>query len=713
MELFEVCSEINDLLIARRDVEARGQLITLLDYHVRHRLEYTPLLNAIIRETGLYPYVKPDTAAWQERFVYEAFKVEAGDDEPRTLHKEQSTILKRLLEGESIAVSAPTSFGKTFIIDAFISIRRPQNVVIIVPTIALMDEVRRRLFRKFGATYKVITTTDATLGERNLFVFPQERAVAYLDQLETIDLLVVDEFYKASSAFDRERSPALLKAILHLQRIAKQRYFLAPNIRNLIESPFTKGMDFVDKLDFSTVVLREHHLYEGLHGDEAAKGRELLRILSAGKRKTLIYAASYTEISKVTAILVADTPAKQSPLLTQFSEWLGESYGPHWILTKLVTRGAGVHNGQIHRALSQIQLRLFEEEDGLDTIVSTSSIIEGVNTCAESVVLWKNRKGGKGNPYLDAFTYRNIIGRGGRMFKYFVGQVYLLEKPPESRETQLEIEFPDNILGGLDEEVHRESLSDDQITKIISFRERMIEILGDEFVRLYRGPSSFQTSDSDLILKIAEDMAGDPSKWNGLNYLNSANTAYWERHLYNIIGLQPGGWDIEYRKFVRFVRVLSKNWEWDLPRILRTLETIEVDVDLFFKLERNVSFKMASLLHDVNEIQKAIFNNGVDVSGFVSKLAHAFLPSVVYQLEEFGLPRMIARKIHNSGVIDFEREWPEINAVLEALRRIGRQSVIRKSSLSSFETYVVNYFFDGIEFQSPAPGEGSGARNDL
>lgn len=235
MDVFEKCSEINGLLENRKESEARDVLISVLDYHKRQKLEYSECLNYLIREAGLYPYLDVKTASWQERFVFEAFKVESGEDETLTLHREQSNVLRMLLGGESLAVSAPTSFGKTFIVDAFIAIKQPRNVMIIVPTIALMDEVRRRIYRKFGTKYKIITTTDATLGERNLLVFPQERAAAYAEVLTSIDLLVIDEFYKASSAFDQDRSPSLLKAILKLRRISKQRYFLAPNIRRLGE----------------------------------------------------------------------------------------------------------------------------------------------------------------------------------------------------------------------------------------------------------------------------------------------------------------------------------------------------------------------------------------------------------------------------------------------------------------------------------------------
>jgi reverse gyrase len=49
------------------------------------------------------------------------------------------------MSGKNLAIIAPTSFGKSFIIDAFIALKQPKNTAIIVPTIALTDETRRRL----------------------------------------------------------------------------------------------------------------------------------------------------------------------------------------------------------------------------------------------------------------------------------------------------------------------------------------------------------------------------------------------------------------------------------------------------------------------------------------------------------------------------------------------------------------------------------------
>ena len=228
-EVFDICYNINELILNSQMDTARTEVIKLLDRLNREGKEYSPMVNHFIREVGLFPYIDKNTASWQEQAVFEAYKTDLGGGEQKTLHSAQSRVLKRLLAGDNIALSAPTSFGKSFIIDAFISIRKPDNVVIIVPTIALADETRRRIEHKFSEMYKIITTTDATLRERNILILPQERSFAYVGKFESIDMLIVDEFYKASSSFDDSRSTSLLSAMIELGKIAKQKYYLAPN----------------------------------------------------------------------------------------------------------------------------------------------------------------------------------------------------------------------------------------------------------------------------------------------------------------------------------------------------------------------------------------------------------------------------------------------------------------------------------------------------
>lgn len=696
MEIFEECAAINDLLQAENGTEARNRLIRLLDQHVREETPYSPLVNHLIRDSGLFPYLDPDTSSWQDRFVYESFKVDIGLEAPVTLHSEQSLVLKHLLDGTNLAVSAPTSFGKSLIIDAYIAIRKPTNVLILVPTIALTDETRRRLSRKFSAQYKIVTTVDVELGERNILIFPQERAIHYCDKLEKLDLLVVDEFYKASQDFDKERSPALLKAMMKLGAIAAQKYYLAPNISQLNDNPFTKDMLFL-RLDFNTVFLEKYELYKDIKKDAQKKSDVLIEILGQRKSKSLIYAGTYSNVERVSNLLLEKTGELGSDLLAGFSSWLAKNYDPNWMLTALVKRGAGIHTGQLHRSLSQIQVRLFEDEGGLQTIVSTSSIIEGVNTSAENVIVWSNKNG---TLKLNDFTYRNIIGRGGRMFKHFIGNIYILEEPPSPADTQLNLTFPDELLADVDENEFKQELTKEQIAKILLYKEQMAGVLGQEVFDRLRQEGALMSGDTALITDIALEISHNRNSWRGLAYLNSTSNEYWSWILLKVLKLVPGGWDFPYKKFIEFVKVLSTNWKSSIPELLDQLDEQDVTIEEFFKMERNATFKLTALLSDINVIQKEIMpEQHIDISPFIARLSKAFLPSCVIELEEYGLPRMLAKKIHAAGFIDLEDENLSLHSVMDQLHEMKSEILAKVEGLDAFDRYVLDHFFEGITRQ--------------
>ena len=692
MDVFAICHEINALLAGKNEVAARNILIRLLaDLH-HSKTSYPQVVNHMIRATGLFPYLQLTNASWDDKYVHHAFEVDVGR-RVATLHREQSSVLARLLDGRNIAVSAPTSFGKSFIIDAFIAAKQPDNVVIIVPTIALMDETRRRLFKKFSEQYTIITAPETRLGTKNILIFPQERAFGYVSALESIDLLVVDEFYKASVAHDRERAPSLIKAILKLSKKAKQRYYLAPNIKKLSDNAFTRDMDFLELLDFNTVYLDIEETYKELGKDATKKADKLIELISPGVRKSLIYAGTYSEIKKIADLVIARIEPVDRIYTSHFSKWLRQNYQPDWQLADLVDRAIGVHNGSMHRCLSQLQIRLFEYEDGFDSIISTSSIVEGVNTSAQNVIVWRSKLG---STNLKDFTYKNIIGRGGRMFKYFVGNIYLLDAPPRSEDTQLDIEFPEEILGTLDEEHDADQLTDRQVERIIEYRTQMSSILGSEnFLRLKR-ENILQDSDADFLLQLATDMKNNPNEWRGFGYLNSSNPEHWDYMLYKILRIKPGNWDTQFGKLVTATKAISYNWNRALSEVIASLKNNGIGIDDFFKLERTVTFKLSALLSDTNELHKIIVNPSIDISPFIARMSRAFLPSAVYHLEEYGLPRMISKKIHVAGLINFEDPNMDLLLALERFKDLGKDAVLAVRSLGAFDRYVVKFFFDGI-----------------
>lgn len=58
-EIFEECAQINALIENNNKAEARSMVINLLDKLRRDGNGYTPLINHVIREVGLFPYIDP------------------------------------------------------------------------------------------------------------------------------------------------------------------------------------------------------------------------------------------------------------------------------------------------------------------------------------------------------------------------------------------------------------------------------------------------------------------------------------------------------------------------------------------------------------------------------------------------------------------------------------------------------------------------------
>src|SRR5690606_41918184 len=78
------------------------------------------------------------------------------------------------------------------------------------------------------------------------------------------------------------------------------------------------------------------------------------------RAKTLVYAGTYTAIDSVGTLLLDEVDSVESGVLRDFSKWLAENYSEDWVLTKLVSRGVGIHNGSLHRSeehTSELQSR--------------------------------------------------------------------------------------------------------------------------------------------------------------------------------------------------------------------------------------------------------------------------------------------------------------------------------------------------------------------
>ena len=695
IDLFEKCRDIVAKIDNGDELEARKDLILLLDVCKKHSIPYTPLLNHLIRKLGLFPYMK-DSAIWQDCVASNFFEADIGEDAPAVLHIDQSNILKKLLAGKNLLVSAPTSFGKSFIIDAFIATKKPNNVVIILPTVALTDETRRRLHNKFGGQYNIITQQDEEIKERNLFIFPQERAFSYLGKFPAIDILIVDEFYKASSTIHDERYASLVKIIIELKKIAAQYYFIAPDFElEPDDYPLTKGMTLLS-IDRFTVYTEIHEDYKEITRNEnktEQKEARLVELLSMG-HKNLVYAGDPSNIKEVSDIVKRRLAPVNNSKLNLFSSYLIEQYGTNYRLIDLIRRGVGIHDGKIHRPLAQLQIRLFSEDSGLSSVISSSSIIDGVNTSAENVVLWSNRIAKK---ILSSYSYNNIIGRAGRMFKYFVGRVFLLETPPPVVKPQsLSLEYTDEVISSIEETDRDFELSKEQIAKIKSKEIKFNECWGNGTYQKLRNALRSKVFDIALVNEVLTEITTNRKAWNEANI---------SRFLDNKVSNWSFGITESIAKFAKLpprsthaiIKAFSRNWELSVPKIIEIMPNGANSVEAYFDYERKIAYKFTHFLSIFVSVYSSYYNVDIDITDSLSRISNAFLPKLVYQLEEYGLPRSLSKKIVNAGHIELDNPNMTLADAIERFKEIGRDKLCESiPDKHAFEDYILEHFYSGI-----------------
>ncbi|MGY8869039.1 MAG: DEAD/DEAH box helicase [Pseudomonadales bacterium] len=393
------------------------------------------LLENLLRKAGLFPYIKKyfPTLSPEKELVLDLYR--SNFDDNFIFHSMQAKVFMLLTSGHNVVLSAPTSMGKSAIVDALIAERKFSTIVIVVPTIALIDETRRRIQKKFSHEFQVIHHgSQLKRKDKVIYILTQER-VNERDDLRNVDLFIIDEFYKLAYSNDEpSRVIALNIALSKLLTISKQFYMIGPYIDAFQGmEKLRRDYTFIPS-EFNTVALNVHK-YDIAANDIESKNQQLAQIVEKHKEQTIIYCKSAASITQVAQFLSSLESAHNSiniDPLRKYYEWLVNNYGRDWGCAQALIKGIGIHHGALPRAIQQKSIELFNSQQ-IKYLLCTSTMIEGVNTAAKNIVIYDNRKG---TPSIDSFTHKNISGRAGRMNQYLIGNVFCLEPIPD-KETQV------------------------------------------------------------------------------------------------------------------------------------------------------------------------------------------------------------------------------------------------------------------------------------
>ncbi|MFN7888190.1 MAG: DEAD/DEAH box helicase [Betaproteobacteria bacterium] len=643
---------------------------------------FEEVLEGLTRQVGLFPYLEKSALRFRDRLAYEFHSFPAGDQEI-VFHRLQGEVFRRLMEGENVILSAPTSFGKSRIVDAVLATRRFTNVAVIVPTIALIDETRRRL-SSFKEHYKLVTQIGQNPIGRNIFILTAERFNGF-DGLPKIDFFVIDEFYKLGDrGEDQSRMIALNQAFYRLQKSGAQFYLLGPSIKRIPDGLEKKFRCFFLSTSFSTVASETINVFDWKDDIE-----RLVHLCQDIDGQTLIFCRSPKRVNDVVKALVEHRVMIAENLHTSAAEWIAEHIHADWIFQRGLSGGIGMHHGRLPRSLAQYTVKRFNA-GALKFLVCTSTLIEGVNTKAKNVVILDDVIN---KTKYDFFTFNNIRGRSGRMFHHFVGRVFLFHPPP-----QADLPFVDMPVFTQDESTPESllvQLAEEDLLPRSKAR------LDDVFAQTVLPVEVLRQNigiDPRAQIQLAERLcqfnqaSASVADWNQLpkwDQLLWACEMVWK---YFVGRGRSGVFSAKQLAFKTSALMRGDDIpkrvkaELDQPNAQFRARSADEAVERVFEFDRNwASFELPRLLMALSRIQEAIFRPRFgfagDYSYFAARVETLFRTRAICALEEYGIPVQLSDKL--SKRVDL---GDDIDAALYALRAMD----VSMFDLSSFEREVLD-----------------------
>lgn len=651
--------------------------------------EFEEIIYSLVRQVGLFPYLNEDELSFRDTIAYEMHRP-TGFKENIVFHHAQAEIYYALLQKENIVLSAPTSFGKSLIIDSIIASLNYSNIVIIVPTIALIDETRKRL-SKFKSIYKIITHPSQTITSKNVFILTQERALEIIKNTD-VDFFVIDEFYKLSpQRTDEERCHILNQVFYTLVKTGAQFYLLGPNIERVTTELLDNIQYKFIKTDYKTVVSERHNITVGRNEKPINKLIELCKDLH---EPTLIFCQSPASANKVATAFLESQVFPKETINDDLVKWLKNNYNPQWILPNCIERKIGIHHGKIPRSIAQKCIKLFNDGN-LKFLICTSTLIEGVNTKAKNVIIYDNKIA---RSKFDYFTFNNICDRSGRMFSHFIGNIYLFHEPPLAELPLVDFpifsqteDVPEKLLINIDEE----DLKENSKLKLKKYIEQ--EVLSKEVLK----KNSY--IDLDKQIKLASFIKENLSKvhpilnWNQYptnEQLKAVCILIWEflvasnKMVYGVSSGKQLHFRInQYREAGNIKNFISMNIQG-----CKSNEEINENIELSFDIQRHwINFQFPRFLISLNDIANDVFKKyrleQCDYSYFASMVECYFISPYVVPLDEYGLPIQISEKI--GKIIQLS---PNIDEALQQISRFNPMMTtlpkIEKEFIKEFQEYI-------------------------
>lgn len=381
------------------------------------------------------------------------------------LHKYQKTIIDSFVIGKRnrYVLTAPTSFGKTFLIYEIIKKMQYRNVLLIFPAISLLSENYTRLCELDAfSEYAIHSLSEEEFDseEKNIFIFTPERFLSFMDshQHPQFDFAFIDEVYKIDNSFiidqetlgENERDTAYRLALEFICKLTNDILLAGPYM--VLPEPDTSKKSFDNfahdnefhflKYNQFEIVSKNYFTMKGkqtytidnvsIEIGTAGKSKKIANIIdaiSSPTENTIIYCSRRCDTESYAKQLLENQPLINSfqekcasinnHVFDIFINHIQNTFGEDWIVLKALKARIGIHHSLIPKYIQKEIINLFNT-GSLICLFSTTTITEGVNTSAKNIIITSNKKGTKP---LRQFDAKNIAGRAGRFQQHYSGRV--------------------------------------------------------------------------------------------------------------------------------------------------------------------------------------------------------------------------------------------------------------------------------------------------
>jgi len=364
-----------------------------------------------------------------------------------------------LPDADALAITAPTSAGKSFLVIEHLCRSVEQSkaflAVYVAPTRALLSEVfetvKERLQEHNDIRISTVPSRDPDDSLRQVFILTQERFQVLLAMSDLVfDLVVADE---AQNMSDGSRGMILQECLDQaLERNPEtQLIMLAPGSEGFGDVAKAVGRERMDvavstmpSVIQNRIVVTKSAVPNTLElsllteagpqqlgrltskrGFDLPASRLAAVVLELGQNDgSLVYSTGPSDSETVSELIARECPVVGSKTLTDLADFIEKHIHAKYGLADLVRKGVAFHYGKMPTLLRESLENAFKAGD-IKFLACTTTLFQGVNLPARNVFIDTPERGS--GDALEPAALWNFAGRAGRMRKDIVGNVFLVD----------------------------------------------------------------------------------------------------------------------------------------------------------------------------------------------------------------------------------------------------------------------------------------------